>query len=188
MNKTKKVIFEAAIKSFSRRGYHKTTMDEIAETAGVAKGTLYYHFKSKEEIFTFIIDEGVKVIENEIKDRTDYLDNPVDRLRMVCQVQLELVIKYLEFFKTVFSQIWGDEERQNQLRGVVVRYYKLIEGYIREAADEGIVAKTNIEIIAFNFFGVMSSTVAYSLMHRDMDVDELIDTLLEFIMRGIGKK
>jgi TetR/AcrR family transcriptional regulator len=188
MNKTRKMIFEAAIKSFSRKGYHKTTMDEIAEEAGVAKGTLYYHFKSKEEIFKFIIDDGVKMIEDEIRDRTNHLESPIEKLRMVCFVQLELVIKYMEFFKTVFSQVYGDEERQKELRGVVSRYFKLIEGYLREAADEGTIAKMNMEIIAFNFFGVMASTVIYSIIHKEMDVDELIDTLLEFLMRGIGKK
>jgi TetR/AcrR family transcriptional regulator len=188
MNKTKKVIFEAAIKLFSKKGYHKSTMDEIAEAAGVAKGTLYYHFNSKEDIFRFIIDEGVKIIEDEIKDRTMHLDNPIDKLRMVCKVQLELVIKYIEFFKTVLSQMWGDEERQNQLREVLGRYFKLIEGYLREAADEGVIANSNIEIIAFNFFGIMASTVVYSLIHKEMDVNELIDTLLEFIMRAIGRK
>ncbi|MPM64998.1 hypothetical protein SDC9_111890 [bioreactor metagenome] len=45
MNKTKMTIFEAAIKTFSNSGYNGTTMDQVAEAAGVAKGTLYYHFK-----------------------------------------------------------------------------------------------------------------------------------------------
>lgn len=188
MNKTKKIIFDAAIKSFSQKGFHKSTMDEIAETAGVAKGTLYYHFKSKEDIFKFIIEEGIKIIEEEIKDKTEMLDDPIERLRMVCQVQLELVIKYIEFFKTVLSQMWGDEERQHQLRDILSKYFKLIEGYLREVANEGLIDENNIEIISFNFFGVMASTVVYSILHKEMDVNELIDTLIGFLMRGIGGK
>lgn len=188
LNKTKKLIFEAAIKSFSQKGFHKSTMDEIAEAAGVAKGTLYYHFKSKEDIFKFIIDEGVKVIEEEIRTKTEHLDSPLDKLRTVCKVQLELAIKYIEFFKTIFSQMWGDEDRQSMLRGILERYFRLIEGYLKEAADEGLIAEGNIEIIAFNFFGVLTSTVIYSLIHKDWNINELTDTLIEFIMRGIEKK
>lgn len=188
MNKTKKIIFDAAIKSFSQKGFYKSTMDEIAETAGVAKGTLYYHFKSKEDIFKFIIDEGVKIIEDEIKTKTSHLDNPLDKLRTVCRVQLELAIKYIEFFKTIFSQMWGDEDRQSMLRGVLERYFRLIEGYLSEASEAGLIAKGNIEIIAFNFFGVLTSTVIYSLIHKEWNVNDLTDTLIEFIMRGIGNK
>ena len=188
MNKTKKVIFEAAIKAFSKKGYHKATMDEIAEIAGVAKGTLYYHFKSKEDIFKFIIDEGIKVVKEELNDKTKHLEDPSEKLRKVCEVQLKLVITYLPFFKTLLSQMWGDEDRQEQCREVLAKYFKLLEGYLVEAADEEVVKKNNIEIIAFNFFGVMASTVVYSITHTNIETDEVLDTLVEFLMRGIGKK
>ena len=65
MNKTKRAIFDAAIKIFSTNGYEGATMDDMAQAAGVAKGTLYYYFKSKEEIFKYIITEGVEVIMKE---------------------------------------------------------------------------------------------------------------------------
>lgn len=188
MNKTKKIIFEAAIKSFSQKGFHKSTMDEIAETAGVAKGTLYYHFKSKEEIFKFIITEGIKIIKEEIEDRTRHLDNPVEKLRTICYVHLELVIRHLEFFKTILGQLWGDEERQSQLREMLSGYFVLMEKYLKEASDPKYVDDDHIEMIAFNFFGVMISTIIYSMVHREKKVGDLADALVDFIMRGIGRK
>ena len=54
MNKTKRAIFESAIKVFSKSGYTGATMDEVVAKAGVAKGSLYYHFKSKEELFILL--------------------------------------------------------------------------------------------------------------------------------------
>lgn len=60
MNKTKNLIFKSAIKIFSESGYRGATMDDIAANAGLVKGTLYYHFKSKEEIFNFIVEEDCK--------------------------------------------------------------------------------------------------------------------------------
>lgn len=188
MNKTKKVIFEAAMKSFSKKGYHKSTMDEIAETAGVAKGTLYYHFKSKEDIFQFIIDEGIKMVSEELQDKTKHIEDSTEKLRKVCEVQLKIVINYLPFFKTVLSQMWGDEERQSKLREVLDSYFKLIEGYIAEAADDKFINEENIEIVAFNFFGIMTSTVIYSITHKNIDTEEVLDVLIEFLMRGIGRK
>ena len=53
MNKTKRKIFETSMKLFAEKGYDATSIEEITATVGVAKGTLYYHFSSKEEIFKF---------------------------------------------------------------------------------------------------------------------------------------
>ena len=49
MNKTKRKIFETSMKLFAEKGYDATSIEEITATVGVAKGTLYYHFSSKEE-------------------------------------------------------------------------------------------------------------------------------------------
>ena len=59
MNKTKRKIFETAMELFAEKGYNATSTEEITAVAGVAKGTLYYHFSSKEEIFNFLIEEGI---------------------------------------------------------------------------------------------------------------------------------
>ena len=48
MNKTKRKIFETSMKLFAEKGYDATSIEEITATVGVAKGTLYYHFSSKE--------------------------------------------------------------------------------------------------------------------------------------------
>ena len=54
MNKTKRKIFETSMKLFADKGYDATSIEEITATVGVAKGTLYYHFSSKEEIYELI--------------------------------------------------------------------------------------------------------------------------------------
>ena len=60
MNKTKRKIFETSMRLFAEKGYDATSIEDITETVGVAKGTLYYHFTSKEEIFDFLI--GLKAL------------------------------------------------------------------------------------------------------------------------------
>ena len=71
MNKTKRKIFEASMKLFAEKGYEATSVEEITATVGVAKGTLYYHFSSKEEIFNFLIEEGSKLLLNNMAIKTD---------------------------------------------------------------------------------------------------------------------
>lgn len=188
MNKTKKVIFESAIKVFSRNGYTGATMDEIASNAGVAKGTLYYHFKSKEEIFKYIIKEGMNVIKNSIELITVNETNPINKLKTVCKVQLSLVYENRDFFKVIMSQIWGQELRQHELRDSVKQYIKFIEEYLKEAVASGYVKDEDTNFMAYTFFGTVCSAVVYELMNVDnMDIEEVVDRLTHYIFKGIEK-
>ena len=81
MNKTKRAIFESAIQVFSNCGYSGATMDEVVARAGVAKGSLYYHFKSKEELFIFIIKEGMNLIHEEVEKATRDIKDPYEIIK-----------------------------------------------------------------------------------------------------------
>ena len=70
MNKTKRKIFETSLKLFAEKGYENTSIEEITATVGVAKGTLYYHFSSKEQIFDFLVEEGIKLLQNSVEIKT----------------------------------------------------------------------------------------------------------------------
>ena len=63
------------MKLFAEKGYDATSIEEITATVGVAKGTLYYHFSSKEEIFNFLVEEGMKLLKNSIERKHLYLEH-----------------------------------------------------------------------------------------------------------------
>ena len=64
MNKTKRKIFQTAIKLFAEKGYENTGIEEITAVAGYAKGSLYYHFGTKEDLFDLLLEEGYKLLNN----------------------------------------------------------------------------------------------------------------------------
>ena len=94
MNKTKRKIFETSMKLFAEKGYDATSIEDITATVGVAKGTLYYHFSSKEEIFNFLVEEGVKLLKNSIEIKTDKLSNSLDKIRAIVLIQIKILVKY----------------------------------------------------------------------------------------------
>ena len=83
MNKTKRKIFETSMKLFAEKGYEATSIEEITAVVGVAKGTLYYHFSSKEEIFNFLVEEGMKLLKNSIEIKIQKCDTTVEKLKAV---------------------------------------------------------------------------------------------------------
>ena len=122
MNRTKRKIFNVAMKLFSEKGYDATSVEEITATVGVAKGTLYYHFSSKEEIYNFLIEEGMKLLHNSIEIKTENLTDPILKLKAVIIIQLKVIMKYNEFITILLSQIWGNEQRHQQSRKYIDEY------------------------------------------------------------------
>ena len=137
MNKTKRKIFETSMKLFAKKGYDATSIEEITATVGVAKGTLYYHFSSKEEIFNFLVEEGMKLLKNSIDIKISKLDNTIDKLRAIILIQIKVITKYEDFMTIVLSQIWGHDQRNIMCKEKIIQYIKTIEGIIQEGMDKG---------------------------------------------------
>lgn len=186
MNKTKKIIFQSALTVFSKNGYDGATMDGIAEAAAVAKGTLYYHFKSKEEIFKYIIKEGMMLIKEEIELIAHREDDPLMRLKALCRVQLSLVYENRDFFKVIMSQLWGQELRQLELRKSIGNYIQYLQEYLKDAIDRGQIINGDVYFMAYTLFGTICSTAVYELLNEnDTDVNNVIDNLIQYILKGI---
>lgn len=187
MNKTKDLIFKSAIKIFSESGYRGATMDDIAINAGLAKGTLYYHFNSKEEIFNFIVEEGIKILQSQVTEIQKMNIDPIEKLVKICRIQLTFLDKYTDFFKVVMSQLWGTENRQNELRHKIGNYIKEIEVNVKNAMENGEIEKGNTELIAFQFFGSLCSSAIYeSVRTEKVNLEDIIEGTIKFTLNGLG--
>ena len=111
MNRTKRKIFEAAMDLFAQKGYDGTSVEEITSVVGIAKGTLYYHFSSKEEILYFLVEEGMNLLKNSIEIKTKNFKSSVDKIKAVVLIQIKSIVKYENLITLVIGQIWGNEER-----------------------------------------------------------------------------
>ena len=130
MNKTKRKIFETSMELFAKKGYEATSIEEITSVVGVAKGTLYYHFSTKEEIFYFLVEEGMKLLKNSIDIKTSNLEKSIDKLKAIILIQIKVIKKYENFISILLSQIWGQEPRNKKCREYVFEYISMIEDII----------------------------------------------------------
>ena len=127
MNKTKRKIFETSMKLFAEKGYDATSIEEITATVGVAKGTLYYHFSSKEEIFNFLVEEGIKLLQNSIDIKTSKYTNYIDKVKAIVLIEIKIVQKYENLITILLSQFYGKEARNQKCQMHVYEYIEKIE-------------------------------------------------------------
>ncbi len=186
MNKTKRKIFETSMKLFAKKGYDATSIEEITATVGVAKGTLYYHFSSKEEIFNFLIEEGIKLLQNSIDIKTAKLDNYIDKLKAVILIQIKIVNKYEDFITILLSQFYGKEARNKMCQKHVFEYISKIERIVKEGMEAGQIKKGNANVIASEIYALIASTLVYKMKSQEnVEIIKLYKELENTVIEGI---
>ena len=185
MNKTKRKIFETSMKLFADKGYDATSIEEITATVGVAKGTLYYHFSSKEEIFNFLVEEGVKLLKNSISIKTDKMNNSLDKIRAIVLIQIKILFKYENFMTIILSQIWGNDDRSKMCKKYVFEYIQIIEEIVRKKKKKKEIINKDPDIIASGIFGFTCSSFIYKMRHEEVDVQELFEEIDNLFLKKL---
>lgn len=189
MNKTKRKIFETSMKLFAEKGYDATSIEEITATVGVAKGTLYYHFSSKEEIFNFLIEEGVKLLQNSIDIKTSKLNNYIDKLKAVILIQIKIVAKYEDFMIILLSQFYGKEARNKMCQRHVYEYINKIEKIVEDGMKAGQIKNGDAKVIASEIYALIASTLVYKTKNQEeIEVIKLYKEFENTVIEGLRVK
>lgn len=188
MNKTKRKIFETSMKLFADKGYDATSIEEITATVGVAKGTLYYHFTSKEEIFSFLVEEGVKLLKNSISIKTDKLSNSIDKIRAIILIQIKILFKYESFMTIILSQIWGNDERSQLCKSQVFDYIQMVEEIVKDGIAKGEIIEKDPNVIASGIFGFICSSFIFKMRHEgETNVQELFSAVDNLFIKKLAR-
>lgn len=189
MNKTKRKIFETSMKLFAQKGYDATSIEDITATVGVAKGTLYYHFTSKEEIFNFLVEEGIKLLQNSIDIKTSKMNNYIDKLKAIVLIQIKIVVKYEDLITILLSQFWGNEERNKKCKQEIFSYISKIEDIVKKGIEKGEIIQGNPQAIASEIYGLICSSLVYKVREeKDLDIMKLYYEFEETVIKGLRAK
>jgi AcrR family transcriptional regulator len=186
MNRTKRKIFEAAMELFAKQGYDGTSVDEITSVVGIAKGTLYYHFSSKEEIYNFLIVEGMNLFKNSIEIQAAKHENAIDKLKAAILVQLKIMEKYESLITLIIGQMWGKDERNVLCRQCIYDYVEIIENIINYGIERGEIVTQDSNAVSSVIFGLTSSALLYKYRKNgEIDVQKLYNEYCKLIVKNL---
>lgn len=189
MNKTKRKIFETSLKLFAKKGYENTSIEEITATVGVAKGTLYYHFSSKEEIFDFLVTEGVKLLQNSVDIKTSKYENYIDKIKAIILIQIKIVNKYQDIITILLSQFYGSEKRNQKCKEYIYEYINKIEEIVKQGIETKQIKQGNEKVYASEIYGLICSCLVYKLREpENFDIMKVYKEFENTIIKGLKEK
>jgi AcrR family transcriptional regulator len=187
MTKREKILIAAGL-IFSKKGFYRATMDEIAREASVAKGTLYYNFPSKSKLFAATVTEGMEEIIGQVEKELES-DLPFkDHLRHLIRSNFLLYLKYSNLSKIVFNEITSgiDDEVLDEIEKVRVRYIDFISDLLRQGQERGYLKEIDARLAAVGLVGFLDNLCNYYLKNeRMLDREELIDTMFAVLSSGL---
>ena len=108
-------ILSAAKHVFAQQGYSDTVVDDIAGKAGIAKGTLYLYFKSKEEIFLAALLEDCQVLDKLTRERMQSVDSWDEKIKAFVAVRVEYLEKHQDFLRIFLAEVRSMMIRRGKL-------------------------------------------------------------------------
>ncbi|WP_236793205.1 TetR/AcrR family transcriptional regulator [Amycolatopsis sp. GM8] len=154
--RTKQRLFEATLKLASSRGLVGLTVDEIAAEAGVAKGTVYYNFGSKDQLIDALLRYGVGQLADRLRAQAGEPD-PVAGLESLVDEGLAFIAEYRGFSQILVSEMWRTpgqwHETLTLLREEII---SIVEEQLRRIADAGRLPEgVEIPTAAAGLFGTL---------------------------------
>ncbi|MET7715906.1 helix-turn-helix domain-containing protein [Streptomyces sp. NPDC005407] len=139
---TRARLYEAAVTLIAEQGFSATTVDEIAERAGVAKGTVYYNFKSKTELFEELLRYGVGLLTASLQSAADeaaeHGRTKVEALDAMIKAGLVFIDRYPAFTQLYVAELWRTNRAwQSTLLVVRQQAVAVVETVLREAVENG---------------------------------------------------
>ena len=188
IEKKQKQIVEGAYKIFFKKGYHPTTIREIAKACGMSIGQLYHYISCKDDVL-YLVHKHMQIIWYEhLKDSgIEEIKDPLQMLTKVLRQTLEFMDENRKLFQFIYSESKYLDKKH--LRIVLEMDYKNIVGFYHQLLGD--VNKQNPIKVDIDFAG---SLLAYLMVFlplrgwtlRDKPIEGSIDSLIDFILRGLG--
>ena len=162
------LILEAAVKVFSRQGFHQSTIAQIAKEAGVADGTIYLYFKNKDDILVQFFSHRAKQVFESFREDVDQAQTSLDKLR-------SLIRRHLAEFQrdrdgAVVYQVETHQSSrlaEEQIREMSQMYRDFISEIVEKGQQEGKIRKD---------------------LNGEYDLVSMTDPLVELFINGIGQR
>ncbi len=184
---TRTRILEAAVSVFAQKGYHETRVDDIVIESKTSKGSVYFYFPSKQDIFLGLIDTFSGLLESRLTEAIKNEKHGIQQMDSALRVSLHLFGQYRTLAKIVLIQAVGlgsaFEERRREINN---RFTQIIQTRLDHAVNDGSIPPLQSDLAARAWVGALNEVVIHWIYTGEPDLNETVPALRIFLLRSIG--
>jgi AcrR family transcriptional regulator len=181
-------VLHSAAKIFFSKGFHGTTIEDVARDVGMLKGSLYYYIKSKEDLLYQLLYSVIEQGDAHIAQNIDPAGDPVVQLKRAIEAQVEYIMQNrvrVGLFLHEFDTLSG--KRQHKVVALMTRYNNRFVEIIRRGQAQGKFTDGDPVLIVNGFLGMINWI--YRWFHADDTTEpkEIKRVFVRMIMKGLAK-
>ncbi|MHB8895687.1 MAG: TetR/AcrR family transcriptional regulator [Candidatus Geothermincolia bacterium] len=187
------VIKSAALKLFSTKGFYATSTRDITEAAGVSKGTLYWHFSSKEEVAFSLVSDMLSDFLALIEATRDQGGPVVPRFEALAGAVAELYYRETDYLRLLWkfradrAYIFS-EDYTEKVASYYVRMRKALEAMVEQGIESGEFKKVDARLMAFIMLGVTEGLeVEWLENENELSMRDALDEAMKMVLARISK-
>ncbi|WP_327413515.1 TetR/AcrR family transcriptional regulator [Streptomyces sp. NBC_01233] len=187
---TRQKLYEAAVTLIAEQGFSATTVEEIAERAGVAKGTVYYNFASKNDLFEELLRHGVGLLTVSLRTAAEETEarggSRVEALDAMIRAGLVFIDRYPAFTQLYVAELWRTNRAwQSTLMVVRQEAVAVVEKVLREGVERGeLSAEIDVPLTAAAMVGmVLVAALDWQSFQSERSLDD-VHSALSLLLRG----
>ncbi len=185
----REAILRAATQVFARNGYFNSKVADIARAAGVADGTVYLYFKSKEEILHSIFDGAVDEAIQEGRKELETIDDPREKLRRIAHLHLERMGADRDLAVVFQVELRGSTKFMEEFSAAgFAEYLRMIRSAFEEGQRAGIFRRElNAKVVAKILFGALDEMATnWILSKRRYKLGPMADQVMDIFLNGVS--
>lgn len=185
-------ILEAARKVFADRGFHEATVDDIAEAAGVAKGTVYLYYESKRDVYFAALKFGIAQMYSSLLRELKKVCTPEEKLRALIAAKLAYFDENRDFFKIYYSELGNIPSAHpggidKELKTLYQEQARLVEAILKEGARKKVIRNLRTEQTAFAISDIIRGVVTHRILGWSKSkLNQDVDFIFDIIWKGIA--
>jgi AcrR family transcriptional regulator len=190
---TRQKLYEAAVTLIAEKGFSATTVDEIAERAGVAKGTVYYNFSSKNDLFEALLQHGVGQLTGSLREAAENAvaagGTRVEAVDAMIRAGLAFIARCPSFTQLYVAELWRTNRAwQATLMKVRQEAVEVVENVLRDAVDDGELSDgIDVPLTASALFGmVLVAALDWQAFQPGRDIEEVHASLSGLLQGRVG--
>jgi TetR/AcrR family fatty acid metabolism transcriptional regulator len=185
----REAILRAAITVFAHNGYFNSKVADIAREAGVADGTVYLYFKSKEEILHSVFDRSVEEALAEAKKKIKSISDPREKLRQIAYLHLERLGADRDLAVVFQVELRGSTKFMEEFSAAgFAEYLSLIRSTFEEGQQAGLFRPDlNAKVVSKILFGALDEMATnWILSKRRYKLVSMADQVLDIFLNGVN--
>ncbi len=181
-------IFAEAVRIFKQKGYHATSVQDIADAVGLQKGSLYHYISSKDELLYKIFERSTGALTRRLKDILASEAAPPEKLRAAMDAHLTALTNQLDLYTVYLSERRTLTGRVNaRVRTEAERHARLIEQIVQEGITRGDFHRTDAKMAAHAILGMCNWLYQWYSPTGRLTPEEIARIFADLVLNGLEK-